>query len=135
MASIQLRPVSLRDAVYLYRELAARDPSAAISHRTMPPFWKHLRFILSKPYAVWYMIRLHGKRVGSIYLTRADEVGIFIEKDRQGQGIASQAFGLLALRHPRSRYLANIAPGNIASQAFFSRQGFEIIQYTYQLEV
>jgi len=36
-------------------------------------------------------------------------------------------------KHPRSRYLANVSPKNTKSQKFFENQGFNLVQFTYEL--
>ena len=35
--------------------------------------------------------------------------------------------------NPRSRYLANVNPKNDKSSNFFKKNGFKLIQYTYEL--
>lgn len=135
MAKVQLRRVSIwRDARYLYEALARRPAHIGISHRQMPPYWCHLRFMLSRPYAAWDIIEVEGRPGGNIYLTRQNEIGIFLDPDFQGRGIGKVAIQLLRIQHGQRRYLANIAPGNEVSIGFFRSLGFKHIQNTYQLE-
>lgn len=96
----------------------------------MPTWEEHLAFIDSNPYAAWYII---WPRLGSIYLTRNDEVGIHLCRDARGNGVGSRAVQKLMAMHPRPRYLANIAPGNTGSLRFFERLGFSCIQHTLEL--
>ena len=122
-----------KNALFLYDLLKDRDPAANISHRSVPPFYQHLAFIQSQPYEGWYIADLDGEKIASVYLTRQDEIGIFLVRDKQGQGLGTRVLNLLMAEHPRKRYLANVAPGNEDSTRFFVGQGFRHIQNTYEL--
>ena len=131
---VKLRLVKKSDCEFLYDLLNERDPRANISHKKMPSFAQHVKFVMSKPYSKWYVIEASKNNVGSIYLTKDNEIGIFIKKDLHGKGIASKAIQLLIEKHPRSRYLANVNPKNKKSIQFFKNQKFHLIQHTYELE-
>ncbi len=131
---VKLKIVKKSDCEFLYDLLKERDPRANISHKTMPSFEKHVKFVMSKPYSKWYVIQTSENNVGSIYLTANNEIGIFIKKEFHGNGIASNAIKLLFKKHPRSRYLANVNPKNKKSLRFFKNNGFNLIQHTYELE-
>lgn len=119
---------------FLYELLAQRDPSENISHRSMPTFPQHVAFMSCRPYRAWYLIELDDSTyIGSVYLTKNREIGIWILKEHQRQGYARMAIDLLKLHHP-GRFLANIAPGNDASRAMFETIGFKHIQNTFSLE-
>jgi hypothetical protein len=132
--SIELRPVKKSDCLFLYKLLKERDPRANISHKKMPIFKQHVKFVLSKPYSRWYVIVESEKEVGSVYLTKDSEIGIFIKKDMQSRGIGFKALRLLVMMNPRIRYLANVSPKNKKSIQFFKNNGFKLIQHTYALE-
>lgn len=118
--------------LYLYALLCERPAQANISHRGLPTASEHLAFVQSKPYEVWYLV-LQGKEVvGSVYITRQREVGIFIFQKHQRHGYAKRAIELLRKKHPGKLY-ANVAPGNDASAALFHRLGFRHVQNTYAL--
>lgn len=131
---IKLRSVKRSDCSFLYNLLKERDPRANISHKKMPTFEQHVKFVLSKPYSKWYVIVKSGKSVGSVYLTKNNEIGIFIKKDLQDKGIGHTALNLLIKKNPRDRYLANVSPKNKKSIRFFKNNGFRLIQHTYALE-
>lgn len=118
----------------LYRLLAERPPEAAISHRRMPSLEQHRAFVDSRPYEAWYLLEATPPMgvVGSIYLTKAREVGIFISAGRQGKGYGREAIARLREAHP-GRLLANVAPGNHRSIQFFKKMGARHIQNTYEL--
>ncbi len=116
----------------LYQLLKERPAVVSISHKTMPSWDEHLRFVGSKPYEAWYLIADRDDVVGSIYLTHDDEIGIFVFRKYQGQGHARRAIKALMAAHPRGRYLANIAPGNDPSLSLFKKLGFSHLQETYE---
>lgn len=132
--STRLRSVKKSDCLFLYELLKERDPRVNISHKKMPSFAQHVKFVLSKPYAKWYVIVKDKKDVGSVYLTKNNEIGIFIKKNIQGKGIGFKALKLLMENNPRSRYLANVNPKNKRSATFFKNNGFSLIQHTYELQ-
>ena len=132
--SIKLKSVKKSDCEFLYDLLKERHPSANISHKKMPSFLQHVKFVLSKPYSKWYVIEVSTNNVGSVYLSKNDEIGIFIKNDSHRKGIASQTINLLMKKHPRSRYLANVNPKNKKSIKFFKNHEFNLIQYTYELK-
>lgn len=133
---LTLRPVTIDDADFLFSLLSERTPKQSISHKTMPTMAHHCAFIASQPYAVWYVIEAgHKIPVGHVYLTKQDEIGIFIKKAFCGQGMGTQAINDLMKLHKRPKYLANIAPTNTQSQNLFHRLGFDLVQFTFQKRV
>ncbi len=132
--SIILRTVNIHDFRFLHNLLKERDPKANISHKKMPTYSEHLKFIKSKPYSKWYIIESSKTKVGSIYLSKNDEIGIFLKKTYQNKGIANKAVELLMQKNPREKYLANINPKNLSSIKFFKKNNFKLIQYTFELE-
>ncbi len=119
----------------LYELLKERPANANISHTAMPSWMAHIFFVSKMPYAAWYLImasETSPEVLGSIYLTKANEIGIFIFKRHQGMGHAGGAIKELMRLHPRERYLANIAPSNQPSLGLFKHLGFEKIQETYE---
>lgn len=130
---IKLKTVSKSDCQFLYDLLKERDPIVNISHKKMPSYEKHVKFVMSKPYSKWYIIKYKNQKTGSIYLTNQNEIGIFMKKEMQHKGIGKKALQLLMKCNSRSRYLANISPKNSKSIKFFEENGFRLIQYTYEL--
>ena len=119
--------------VLLYELLKERPPEAWISHRGMPTWEEHKKFLASHPYHALYIVfNADDVPVGSVYLSRAREIGIFIFKEHQHKGYGSQAVSELMTKWP-GRFYANIAPGNTGSKAFFLQLGAKLIQETYQL--
>lgn len=134
MESISLRPVNSTDFRFLFYLLKERDPKTNISHKKMPTYSEHVKFVKSKPYSKWYIIVKSKTRIGSIYLSKNDEIGIFLKKSHHGKGFGNAALDLLIEKNPRTRYLANVNPKNLTSIKFFKNNGFKLIQYTFELE-
>ena len=130
---IRLKLVSKSDYRFLYNLLMERDARANISHKKMPTYSKHVLFVSAKPYSKWYVIWYRVNKVGSIYLTAQNEVGIFIKKSFQNKQIGDIALRKLIQKNPKKRYLANINPKNKKSIHFFKRNGFKLIQQTFEL--
>lgn len=121
----------------LYELLKERTPIESISHKEMPSFEQHGRFVRSKPYEHWYLIRSSAEfrydDLGSIYLTRQDEIGLHLFTRHRGCGYGTMAMLELMKLCPRHRYLANINPMNGISKDFFAKHGFAPIQVTMEL--
>ncbi len=132
--SIKLRNITQSDFRFLYNLLKERNLNVNISHKKMPTYSEHIRFVKSKPYAKWSIIEYGGKKAGSIYLSKNDEIGVFLKKQFQGINIGQESLESFMKMTPRKRYLANVSPKNISSQKFFTKNGFKLIQYTYEFE-
>ena len=131
--SIKLKLVNKSDIRFLYNQLKERDPMINISHKKMPTYAEHSQFVLSKPYSKWYIIIHKNKKIGNTYLTKTNEIGIFILKSTKINGIGRIVLEEIMKMNPRSRYLANVSPKNNKSSNFFKKNGFKLIQYTYEL--
>lgn len=118
-------------ALVLYQLLEERDPSANISHKAMPSWEDHVRFVESKPYEAWYFIE-NATIAGACYLSRQNEIGVAVFKAHQGNGYGPWAVQALMLKHGRRRYLANVSPHNERSAEMFEGLGFTHIQNTYE---
>ena len=130
---IKLRLVSRLDYRFLYNLLKERDPLANISHKKMPSYHEHVLFVSSKPYSKWYVILYGANKVGSLYITTQNEIGIFIKKSFQDKQIGSVVLKKLIQKNPKKRYLANVSPKNKNSINFFKKNKFKLIQYTFEL--
>lgn len=117
-------------ALILYQVLEEREPQQCISHKSMPSMEEHLKFFMSRPYLFWYLVVVDDVVVGSIYLSKQREIGIWILKDYQGFGHGPAAVTMLMAAHP-GKFLANINPANPRSVEMFSSMGFAHIQNTY----
>lgn len=128
---VTLRPVQPSDYAFLYDLLREKKPEQNISHREMPTWGDHIAFNEAKPYREDHIILVGEERVGRIYLTHNDEVGIHIKDEYAGKGYGGEALELI-IRAAKRPLLANIAPQNAPSQKFFEKHGFSLIQFTYR---
>lgn len=144
---VKLRPVTPSDYPFLYELMKEKKPEQNISHKEMPTYEQHVAFNNSKPYGEDYIITITKSvmvpigigivatdtqvPVGRIYLTDRDEVGIHIKEEYASKGYGGEALELI-LRSAKRPLLANIAPSNTASQAFFTKHGFSLVQHTYR---
>jgi RimJ/RimL family protein N-acetyltransferase len=126
----------------LYEHLAKREPNTSISHTTMPTWDQHENFVRANPYARWFLIfdiTAGGYRglypIGQVYLTRDDEIGLYMKAEYRKRGFATEAIKELMRFTKRPVYLANINPLNAPSIAFFEKLGFRHVQNTYRLDV
>ena len=132
-SNIKLKPVTKNDALFLYDLLKTKDPIANISHKKMPSYDEHVNFILSNPYAIWYIIEYEGKKIGSIYLSKHDEIGISLVDNSLYNKIGKSIIKLLIKNNPRKHYLAKVSPRNKKLQNFFVNNDFTGLEYTYEI--
>jgi len=127
---------------FLYLLLAERKPYMNISHKEMPSYTMHQNFVTSNPYKGWWVIAYGEDLVGSVYLGKEDNIGIFIKEQCHHMGVGTAALNFIYKTFEDVELIyANIAPLNSGSIAFFVNNGFkyqstlkegeEIIQYTY----
>lgn len=136
MSRLTFEPVSVSNEVqlmHLYALLQERTPEQSISHRELPTFEQHRKFVGSCPYLVWYVFGNCADYIGSIYLTRQREIGVAVHSAFRRRGYAIEAIRWLAALHPGPFY-ANVNPKNEASIELWRGLGFRLIQYTYALE-
>ena len=132
-SNIKLNQVTKNDTLFLYDLLKNKDPNANISHKKMPSYDEHVEFVMSKPYTNWYIIEYDKKNVGTIYLSKQDEIGISVNNDYEYDQIVKPALKLLMKLNQRKRYLANTSPKDVRSQEFLLKNGFIGLEYVYEM--
>ena len=133
-SNIKLKQVTKTDMLFLYDLLKNKDPNSNISHKKMPSYDEHIKFVSSKPYTNWYVIEYDEKNAGAIYLSKLDEIGISIGSDYEYEQIAKVAIKLLMELNPRKRYLVNVSPKDIRTQEFLLKNGFSGLEYVYEMK-
>ena len=129
---ITLKIVTNADIEFLFDLLKKRDPISNISHKKMPSYSQHIKFIKSKPYSKWYIILKENEKIGSIYLSKNNEIGLSILESKRTKNIQNLALNELIKKNPRKRILANINPKNKNLISFFKKNDFKLIQYTFE---
>ncbi len=130
-----LKPVTIDDAKFLFDLLKQREGIVNISHKSLPTWEEHVEFIKNNTYQSWDIIWVDNIRIGNIYLTDRDEIGIFLDKESQSNGYGSIAINEFMKKNGKKRYLANIRPTNYKSIQFFGKHGFIHIQNTYHKKI
>ena len=118
----------------LFDLLSERTPEQAISHEKMPTWNEHVAYVNKRPVPYWYLIKsddIGETTVGSIYLSRRREIGVWIFKRHHRTGCGSWAVKEIMRMHP-GKFYANISPYNAPSIIFFTGLDFDLIQMTYR---
>ena len=135
LIDLKLRKIEDSDFNFLYKLLKERNPKENISHKQMPSYQQHVKFIKSKPYQKWYVIEKNRKKIGTIYLSKQNEIGLFLKKEFNIANIKKVVLKLMIEKNPKKRYLANVNPKNKELIKFFKKNNFKLLQYTYELEM
>lgn len=133
---IDLVEVSRKEHIEtLYELLKERTPEQSISHKGMPSYKQHAQFVIKRPYKVWYLIQARetGEFVGSIYLSKLNEIGVFVFRAHRGHRYGTHAVQAL-MRRWNGPWLWNVAPNNWPSQALALELGGKLLQRTYLIE-
>ena len=128
---MELKDVTIDDAKFLYELLKQREGIVNISHKSLPTWDEHIDYIKNHSYQSWNIIWNDDTRIGNIYLTERNEIGIFLDKKYQSNGYGSEAIDEFMKKNGKRRYLDNINPTNYKSIQFFGKHGFLHIQNTY----
>ena len=131
---IKLKTVNSKDLKFLYELLKQREPEQNISHKKMPNYNQHVKFVKSKPYSFWSTIIKNEERIGSVYLTVLNEIGISFVKGKNAKGLEEQILKLIMKCHPRKRFFINISPKNKKLELVVKKMNFKMIQKTYEIE-
>jgi len=129
---IDLEPVTYKDMEFLYDLLEERTSRMNISHHKMPSWDDHIKFWDTCQYKEAYIITYYNRPRGMAYMTRKNEIGIFIKKEYKFQGIGTKALLMMLSKNKGKRILANVNPRNGDSIDFFEKMGFKHIQNTYE---
>ena len=130
--NLKLLPINENDYKFLYDLLSERKSITFISHKKMPTYEEHVTFVKSEPYSKWYIIQIDDEKVGSIYLTKQNEIGIHFlteyEESKRFQNVIKEFIS----KEPRDRFFMNISPRNEQYINFARELGFHLIQHTYE---
>ena len=131
---IKLKNVTKSDIYFLFELLKKRASFENISHKRIPVFKNHEKFINSKPYFKWYIIYENFEKIGSAYLTNQDEIGIHFLDIKNNERLFLTLLEHIMKKHPRKRFLVNINPKNKKLKKIVEKNHFKLIQHTYEFE-
>ena len=132
---IKLKSISSSDHKFLFDLLQERDSKINISHKRMPTWEEHVKFIKSKPYSKWYVIQNKDKKIGSLYLSKQNEIGIHLLKKFEKESIHLESIKKLMSLNPEITFRANVSPTNKNYITLFKKLGFKMVQHTYELDL
>ena len=92
---IKFKTVTKLDYEFLYELLKERKLINNISHKKMPTFSQHVKFVKTKPYEKWYIIIKNEKKCGAIYLTKLNEIGLQLKKEEFNKKIETDILKLI----------------------------------------
>jgi RimJ/RimL family protein N-acetyltransferase len=125
--TMKLEKVSNEDVDFLYKMLGERDESVNITHKKMPSYEMHKKFVLeTNPYDGWYIIMLESKKTGNIWIEDNNDIGWFIKKEFQNLGIPIKAFEILKKLHKRDFYIGKNNLKNIRACRLLEKMGFTL---------
>ena len=135
ISSIELKSVRKSDIDFLYKLLLERSHNENISHKIMPTYKKHSKFVMSKPYKKWYILYYKNQKLGSLYLTYLNEIGIHFKKITIPDFLITKSIELLIHKNTGKRFLINISPKNKKILKIVKNEKSKLIQYTYELQI
>ena len=153
MKLVPVDPANKSHVRFLYRLLRSRPAYARVSDKGKTTKSAHAAFVRAHPYFDWCLIEV-GKTgswwdlrkrwprfAGATFISMpakpsvvGDELHVELLSKYQGQGLASEALLCMMERHPRERYVANVAVGNTPSHELFTKLGFTLKQFVYVRE-
>jgi len=132
--NLEIRKVKNSDTLFLYKLLLERSPKVSISHREMPNYIQHTKFVRSKSYAFWYILFENEEKIGSVYVTALNEIGISLIKGKKGKGLEEEVLKIIMEKHSRKRFFVNISPKNKEFEIIVKKYGFKMVQKTYEFK-
>ena len=132
---ISLEEVNESHMNFLYELLKKRNNNENISHQKMSSFNQHVKFVNSKPYAKWYIIIQKNEKIGSVYLSLQNEIGIHFLKKMKKPQIWEEIIKRIIKKNKRQTYYINISPRNISLLNFAKKNNFKLMQHTYEIAI
>lgn len=145
--TIRLVPVkdTEEDRAALWAMMVQReeDPDINISHKGLPTYEQHIRFVTDPPFCHWRKIVVDDQTAGFVSANDRNEIGILLYRHYRGRRIGPEAVRQFMLEVDplpakagvrRGYWCANINPANERSIRMFEGLGFKLAQHTYVRE-
>ena len=122
----------------LYKLL--KDRNYSISHKILPSYKTHEKFVLDNPYRCWYLVCFKKTYIGSFYLKKDNSVGINI--NLQKKQILKSILFFIKNNYSPSKFLPSLVPPyfyiNVSSkntdlQNLIEEFGGDLLQISYKL--
>jgi hypothetical protein len=123
---MHFRVVERKDYGFLYELLDIRHPEENITHNGMPTYAEHVDFMDAKPYKEDYIIEENEVRIGRLYITHDDKIGIHtIDKSEE------KALQYLLQMRDISKFQFEVSPRNKRFMQILERNGYTLLHHTY----
>ncbi|QDC47516.1 hypothetical protein FIT76_04240 [Candidatus Methylopumilus universalis] len=111
-----------------------------ISNTKNPEFADHKKFVISHPYRIWYLVKVNGKYIGSVYILKNNAIGVSIENHEK-----KFLFWLLDLLRKKHKplkeiksvrppyFYVNCPPKNLPFILALEHSGFKEVQRAYSI--
>lgn len=128
---MKIIPVDREDYKFLYRLLKERPKTECISHTKMPTYFEHCQFLNKKPYIRNWIILEGFYKVGNMYETERNEIGIHLLKKYQHLTKDIIKRVLEAAQITKRKIYFNVNPRD---KRFISilKRNCRLIQHTYE---
>ena len=123
----------------LYSQLQRR--LYQISHKSMPPFEMHERFVKNNPYRAWFIIEIDNEFIGNVYIQFDNSVGLNCE-DKITSGQIQKILDIIGSKFQpleainsirRDGFFLNVSSANLSLQRKLNSLSLMEIQRSYAI--
>tara|TARA_B100000212_G_scaffold330565_1_gene296922 strand:- start:217 stop:687 length:471 start_codon:yes stop_codon:yes gene_type:complete len=123
----------------LYEFLRKREFN--ISHKNLPTYQNHIKFVENNPYRKWFLISFHFEIIGSIYILYDNGIGIDLPK--KDYKIIGEILKIVFLKIKplkavpsirTSNFHINVASKNNSMHKFIIDSGGVLKQHSFEFE-
>ncbi len=141
--NVELRLIKVKrtveDATLLFEILKKRTHT--ISHKSLPTFQEHKKFVLNHPYRVWFIVKNKYDDIGTVYILKNNSIGINLFKEKTTatpwiiKKILSKYKPLKEIKSVRAaEFDFNVSPGDADYISILKKMGARLAQSTYVFE-
>lgn len=123
---------------HLFEQLRRRTHN--ISHKQMPTFSEHVKFVRRHPYRMWFLIKVGEEYIGNAYVQFDNSIGLSLlqikreDVPRILQAIQKEIQPLPEIKSVRKNgFHINVAPSNTSLLQIFKSMGLSESQRSFDL--
>ena len=98
-----------------------------ISHKNMPSYQCHKKFVISNPYRYWFLVVFEKEYIGSFYIKFDNSIGIKIDKEHYSNAIKK------IIDKINFKFKPSPAQDSIVSENFFINVPFDDLDFNKNL--
>lgn len=131
MSQLTLKLMTVGDCRFVYQLLKERqnEPNVNINFQ-MPTYEDHKEYLLDALYFEWYkqafIMYIGRKKIGQVYVTKDNEIGVFVLKAYQGKGYGREAVKRIIQATESDVFTAHVNGANEKSKRLFKALGFKL---------